>query len=47
MYSPFLVLDLKEDADESDVETAYRSLSKRLSPGSLKLTLEKSRLKNA
>ncbi len=36
MYSPYLVLDLKEDADESDVENAYRSLSKRLSPGSFK-----------
>lgn len=36
MHSPYLVLDLKEDADGSDVENSYRSLLKRLSPSSFK-----------
>lgn len=36
MHSPYLVLDLKEGADDSDVESSFRSLSKRLAPGSFK-----------
>lgn len=36
MYSPYLVLDLKEGASDSDIEKSYRSLCQRLSPSSFK-----------